>query len=184
MEKSYVLYGAGGHAKVIVDLILELNGRIECVFDDNVEVENATFMNFPVLKYHADLHKDSKMIIAVGDNNARKAIASKLKHSFGNLTHPKASVSDFALIGKGTVVLANAVVQAEVSIGDHSIVNIGACVDHEVSISDFVHVGPMVYIGGGAVIKHGVKIDPGVIVLRNTEIAENSHITPLSLVSQ
>jgi acetyltransferase EpsM len=79
--------------------------------------------------------------------------------------------------------LANAVIQAEVSIGDHTIVNIGACVDHEVSIADFVHIGPMVYIGGAAVIKIGVKIDPGVIVLRNTEVVENSHITPLSLIS-
>jgi acetyltransferase EpsM len=183
MERSYVIYGAGGHAKVIVDLILEYKGKIECVFDDNIEDENATFMNIPVLKYNPELYKDSKMIVAVGDNKIRKALAQKLKHNFATLIHPKASVSEFALIGKGTVVLANAVIQAEVSIGDHSIVNIGACVDHEVSISDFVHIGPMAYIGGAALIKNGVKIDPGVIVLRNTEIAENSHITPLSLVS-
>ncbi|ATP57949.1 transferase [Pedobacter ginsengisoli] len=183
MEKSYVIYGAGGHAKVIVDLILEHNGTVECVFDDNVE-ENATFMSIPVLKYDPELYKHSKMIIAIGDNNVRRLLAHKLKHNFATIIHPKASVSEFALIGRGTVVLANAVVQAEVSIGDHSIVNIGACVDHEVSISDFVHIGPLAYIGGAALIKNGVKIDPGVIVLRNTEIAENSHITPLSLVKE
>ncbi|NQX55196.1 NeuD/PglB/VioB family sugar acetyltransferase [Pedobacter panaciterrae] len=184
MEKSYVIYGAGGHAKVVIDLVLEHEGRIECVFDDNVEEENATFMGIPVLKYDSESYKDSRLIIAIGDNKVRKALTHKLKHNFATLIHPKASVSEFALIGKGTVVLANAVIQAEVSIGDHTIVNIGACVDHEVSISDFVHIGPMVYIGGAALIKNGVKIDPGVIVLRNTEIAENSHITPLSLVSE
>lgn len=184
MEKSYVIYGAGGHAKVIVDLILEHRGKIECIFDDNVEEENATFMGIPVLKYSCELYRNSKMIIAIGDNKIRRLLTSKLKHNFATLIHPKASVSEFALIGKGTVILANAVVQAEVSIGDHSIINIGACVDHEVSISDFVHIGPMAYIGGAALIKNGVKIDPGVIVLRNTEIAENSHITALSLVSQ
>ena len=184
MEKSYVIYGAGVHAKVIVDLILEHGGKVECVFDDNVKEENATFMGIPVLKYNEELYRDSKLIIAIGDNKVRKALIHKLKHNFATLIHPKASVSEFALIGKGTVVLANAVIQAEVSIGDHSIVNIGACVDHEVSISDFVHIGPMAYIGGAALIQNGVKIDPGVVVLRNTEIVENSHITPLSVVSE
>jgi len=183
MEKSYVIYGAGGHAKVVIDLVSEHGGNVECVFDDNVEEENATFMGIPILKYNEEIYKTSKLIIAIGDNKIRKAITHKLKHSYATLIHPKASVSEFALIGKGTVVLANAVIQAEVSIGDHTIVNIGACVDHEVSIADFVHIGPMVYIGGAAVIKNGVKIDPGVIVLRNTEVVENSHITPLSLVS-
>ncbi|NRF39207.1 transferase [Pedobacter foliorum] len=182
MEKSYVIYGAGGHAKVVVDLILELGGIIECVFDDNVEEENGTFMGIQVLKYNPALYKEARLIIAIGDNMARKTLTHKLKHNFATLVHPKASISEFALIGKGTVILANAVVQAEVSVGDHSIINIGACVDHEVSIYDFVHIGPMAYIGGAAIIKNGVKIDPGVIVLRNTEIAENSHVTPLSLV--
>lgn len=184
MEKSYVIYGAGGHAKVIIDLVLEHEGKVECVFDDNIEEENTTFMGVPVLKYNEELYRDSKLIIAIGDNKTRKVLANKLKHNFATLIHPKASVSEFALIGKGTVVLANAVIQAEVSIGDHTIVNIGACVDHEVTLSDFVHIGPMAYIGGAALIKNGVKIDPGVIVLRNTEIAENSHVTPLSLVRQ
>ena len=183
MEKSYVIYGAGGHAKVIVDLVLEHGGKVECVFDDNVVEENATFMGIQILKYSPEVYKESRLIIAIGDNEARKSLTHKLKHNFATLIHPKASVSEFALIGKGTVVLANAVIQAEVSIGDHSIINIGACVDHEVSISDFVHIGPMAYVGGAAVIKNGAKIDPGVIVLRNTEVAENSHIRSLSLIT-
>lgn len=173
MQESYVIYGAGGHAKVIVDLILILGGKIECVFDDNIKEEDVTFMNIQVLKYNSDLFSDSKLIIAIGDNFVRNKISLKLSHDFATLIHPSASVSELASIGKGSVVLSNAVIQAEVTIGEHSIVNVGACIDHEAIVSNFVHIAPMVYVGSSSVIQNGVKINPGAIISRNSEISEN-----------
>lgn len=182
MNVSYVIYGAGGHAKVIIDLINDLGSEVKCVFDDGDHSEGATFLGIPVKNYDADLHPESKMIIAIGNNKFRHKLSSRIKHEFAILIHPRAFVSKLAKIGEGTVILGNATIQAEALIGQHVIVNAGACVDHEAVVKDFVHVGPGSYIGGAAIVSESVIIAPLSVIMRNAIISENLTTDPLSFI--
>lgn len=173
MKKSYVIYGSGGHAKVICDLIFELGGQIECIFDDNANQKEEAFMNIPIHKYNSDMFMDSLLIIAIGNNQIRKKVASMVSHNFGTLVHPKATVSALSFIGIGTVILGNAVIQAEARIGNQVIINIGACVDHEAIVEDFANIGPLVYIGGGTQISKMATIEANATISRNLLIDEN-----------
>jgi len=71
MNKVF-LYGAGGHAKVILD-ILKSNGiSVLEIFDDNPGIES--FMGIQVS--HGTVRPP--LIISIGNNRIRKAIAEKI----------------------------------------------------------------------------------------------------------
>lgn len=171
MKQDFVIYGAGGHASVVADLVEALNGNVCTFFDDH----NATV-------YQHTLHAAAPMIIGIGNNSARETIADKVTHGFVSLVHPDASVAENVRIGDGTVVLAKAVVQANTVLGSHVIINAGAVVDHDVTIEDFVHIAPNAYIGGGAYIEKGVVIGPGVVVSRFARVKANTMVPPLTVV--
>ncbi len=155
MMKKFVLYGNGGHSKVVQDLIYKLGGTIQAIFDqENIYDPNA----FP----------NAEIIICIGDNKVREEISKKIEHRFATLIHPSAVLANGIEIGKGTVVLANAVLQAGTKVGKHVIINANTTIDHDVVIEDFVSVYPNTYIGGGANITKNKIIEPNQVIARNT----------------
>ncbi|RDC66027.1 PglD-related sugar-binding protein [Adhaeribacter pallidiroseus] len=178
MRTSYVIYGAGGHATVVADLIKLQGGKVEAFFNDQLKDDKSAL----VRPYEEILHSESRLIIGIGNNVVREKIAGRVKHKFGTLIHPSAYVAEDVELGEGTVILANAVVQSKACIGKHVIINAGVCVDHDAVINDFVLVYPNAYIGGGSILEKGVLINPGAIILRNVVVKEGSEIPPLSVV--
>lgn len=129
------LYGASGHAKVILDILESNNIVVDGLIDDNDSIEE--LMGYPV--YHSVLG-DAPLIISIGSNKVRKAIAERFSGmKYGTAVHPSAIVSKHALVGEGTVVMQGAIIQSCAEIGKHCIVNTGASVDHECIIGDYVH---------------------------------------------
>ena len=94
------LYGASGHAKVIMD-VLQANGqKIEGLVDDNPAITH--LLGYPV--FHGKTNV-SPLIISIGDNRTRKQIAQRLQVEYGTAIHPSAIVSPHAAIDSGTVVM-------------------------------------------------------------------------------
>lgn len=119
-----------------------------------------------------ELPPQDGILVAIGDNRARKRVVESEKGSgaFATLVHPTAWVSPTARIGEGTVIMAGAVVQARAVIGRHCIVNTGASVDHDCILLDYVHIAPgahlcgTVTVGEGALVGVGVGIAPGTFI--------------------
>jgi acetyltransferase EpsM len=179
--QSCVIYGTGGHAKVLYDLAL-LNGyRVVFFFDDNVS-PTGIFKNIPVASYDPNCYQNVPMLISIGNNRLRRDISRKTLHHSCFMKHPHSIVASDVSFGEGTVILSGAVVQTDTKIGRHCIINIGCSIDHDVSIGDFVHISPNAYIGGGVSIGEGVTVGAGAVIMRNTnvpawtEIASNSVI--------
>lgn len=169
------LFGASGHAKVILD-ILEVSGqRIEALIDDNENIRE--LKGYKVLHGVTDA---SPIIVSIGVNAIRKRVVEKLKGEFGKAVHPTAIVSPTAAIDEGTVVMQGAIIQADAQVGKHCIINTGASVDHECKIEDFVHISPHatlcgnVSIGEGAWIGAGATVIPGVKVGKWTVVGAGS----------
>ena len=131
------LYGASGHAKVIIDILKANHIEIEGLVDDNPEINE--LLGYPVFHGKEDL---SPLIISIGDNKIRQMIAHKLNVEFGTAIHPSAIVSPYATVQEGSVIMQGAVVQSCGCIGKHCIVNTGTSVDHECVIGDYVHISP------------------------------------------
>lgn len=171
METDFILYGAGGHAKVINDCIFENGYKTRAVFDDNKEI--ISLMDIPVLhRYESTLFMDCRMIISVGNNIIRKKLVRKTEHSFGIVTHPGAYISKSSCIEDGTVIFQNAVVQPSVIIGHHCIINTSSVIEHDCTISDFVHISPNATICGGVNIGEGSHIGAASVIIPGIKIGK------------
>jgi sugar O-acyltransferase (sialic acid O-acetyltransferase NeuD family) len=178
-----IIFGASGHAKVLIDCLLSQNLQIDCIFDD--DLNKSTLLGFKVKgKYDINHLKNEPIIIAIGDNKIRENIVSKISHSFGKVYHSSAIVSTSASVENGTVVFQNAVIQSDAIIGKHCIINTSANVDHDCIIEDFVHLAPNVTVCGGVKIGKGTLIGAGSVILPNISIGHNVIVGAGSVVTQ
>ena len=161
------LYGASGHAKVIIDIIRSMGLPVDGIFDDNDALKTLSGIEVA--------HKwsgQSPIIISIGNNKIRKLIAERLGCEFGKAIHPSSVISTSVSIDVGTVVMAGAIINAEANIGKNCIINTGASIDHECVIGDFVHIAPHsticgnVYVGEGSWVGAGATVLPGINIGR------------------
>jgi len=169
--KKVNLYGASGHAKVVIDCILS-NGCYEVnqLFDDNKNIKD--LVGFSVLettKLKDSLQND--FIVSIGDNKIRSNIVESLSlnHTFCNfIDHKTSYLASSVFIDKGTVIMPKAVVNSDSKIGKHVIINTASAIDHDCIIEDFCHISPNatlaggVYVGTGTHIGIGAQIIPGI----------------------
>ena len=170
MNKKYI-FGASGHAKVIIDILISNNIEIEAIIDDAPKTE--ILSNIKVL--HSKKFKDSVsdlFIIAIGSNDIRKKIALKNTFNYFNAIHKTAFVSNFASLGLGSVVMPKAVINSGANIGNHCIVNSGAVVEHDCQIKDFVHISPNATLSGSVKVDEGTHIGAGSVVIQGIHIGK------------
>ncbi len=183
-KRLIALFGASGHAKVILD-ILEKSGDTEIVglFDDNETKRGTSLLGYPVLGGRDELleyakrHPGFEVVISIGINSIRMALAGWFRErgiGFGTAVHPSAVIGRGAVIGKGAVVMATAVVNPDTRIGEHVIVNTGATVDHDCVIGHGVHLAPGVTICGSVTIGRDTLVGVGARVLPNLNIGNAS----------
>lgn len=172
------LYGASGHAKVIIDILKANHESVEALFDDDESLTH--LLDYPVLR---PSEVWGPLIISIGNNRIRSNIANMLSVEFGRAIHPLSIVSQVAKINVGSVVMPGAIIQSCVSIGKHCIINTGASVDHDCTIGDFVHIAPHstlcgnVSVGEGTFIGAGCTIAPGVKIGSWSVIGAGSVVT-------
>lgn len=166
-----LLYGASGHAKVIIDCLREEGKEIEGIFDDNSDL--VSLNGYDVINgYDKDYFTDQKLIVSVGDNLVRKKLVAQVEHDFGVAKHPSAIISCVSEVGKGSVVMHGAVLQSSTRIGKHCIINTRSSVDHDCVIDDFCHVSPGVTLCGGVKVGEGTHIGAGSTVIPNITIGK------------
>lgn len=171
------LYGASGHAKVIMEIIKAQGGTVEGLVDDNLELSEMG--GVPVVH---DPHGLSPFIISIGNCAIRKEIAQSLHCDFATAIHPSAIISPSATIEEGSVIMQGAILQAQVKIGKHCIVNTKASVDHECVIGDYVHIAPGCTISGCVHIGEGTWIGVGTTIIQGVHIGKNCFIGAGSVI--
>ena len=179
------LYGASGHAKVIIDII-ESNGyEVGYIFDDNPEIK-LFFGREVISKYSVNLLNSYPLIISIGDNAIRKKIIEKLKgiQLSPAIAHPSAIISPYSKIGKGTVIMPNAVINSDVYIGENCIINSTAVIEHDCIIEDFSHISPNASLAGGVKIGERTHVGIGASIIQCIEIGENTIIGAGAVVTK
>lgn len=188
-QGKLAIIGAGGHAKVIIEL-LELLGYKELFI---VTPEPIThLLNYPVAGNDMCLPElfaagVTEAVVAIGDNARRLSLAEKLGglgFTFPALIHPAAWVSKRASLGAGTVVFAQAVVQVDSKVGSHCIINTSGSVDHDCTLQDGVHLGPGARVAGGVRIGQRSLIGIGASVLPNLSIGHRAVVGGGSVVTK
>lgn len=179
MHKNVIIIGAGGHAKVIADIIEKSGDEIVGFLDDNKELGTTVINNYKII---GDLNnrftmvvtkKDVEFIIAIGDNRKREEISHSPNLKFYTAIHPSAQIGLDVEIQEGTVVMANSCINSSAKIGKHCIINTGSIIEHDNIIEDCVHISPNAALGGTVKIGENTHVGIGSIVKNNITICRN-----------
>jgi sugar O-acyltransferase (sialic acid O-acetyltransferase NeuD family) len=183
-----VVYGAGGHGKVILDIARQLGYRVALVLDDDASQQELTGVPI-MLAQHVDwtCWKSFCFIVAIGDNSVRQRIFEQMVARGGlpqTLIHPFTSVSRSAQIGRANSICAGAVVNPDSIIGENCIINTSASVDHDCFIGAHSHVCPGAHLAGNVRIGAKTMIGTGASVLPGIQIGEGCRVGAGAVVNR
>lgn len=185
MKDEIILIGAGGHARVLIDLI-RLSGLYEIagIIDSQLKVGEMVsgidvLGNDDVLGklYSHGLKYASVAVGSTKDNFKRRVLyenAKEIGFSVPCLLHPKAVIAGNVQLLEGAQVMAGAIIQVNNTIGENTIINTGAIVEHDCQIGMHVHVCPGATISGGCKIGTGAFIGAGATVIQGLSIGNNA----------
>lgn len=180
-----IIVGAGGHARVVANLLSQLPNLIVVGIVDRVASSlDEKIGQFSVIGTFAEMPAWRERgvnwaALALGDNGERAEMFASLKQlGFGILSakHPTAVVESDVCQGEGVIICAGALICTLTNLGDNVLVNTGAIVDHECVIGEHAHVGPgctiagrvrigaRSFIGAGSTIRDHTTVGTDVIV--------------------
>jgi len=188
-----IILGAGGHGRVVLDIIRQVKKDKPLGFlDNNKALYDRRVDGLPVLgglERLAELRERGlgAAIVAIGDNGVRRAMADTLEQSgfqLINAIHPSAQLATNVTVGKGVVIAAGALVCAHCQIGDYAILNTGCIVDHESMIGTATHDCPGVRLAGHVTVESGAFLGIGATIIQNVRIGFEAVVGAGSVVVQ
>jgi len=174
-DKTLVIIGAGGHAKVCYEIAQKMNQWSNFIFLDDNPVNGFFNISGSIQEFHK--YSACDFFIAIGSNVKRQQLFHELKEqalTIVTLIHPRAVISKTAKIGEGTVVMAGVVVDADANIGQACILNSGCLIGHDALIENYVHISPGANLAGTVYIGESTWIGVSATVINNIQIG--SHI--------
>ena len=164
------IIGAGGHAKVVLDALLNLGWRnvsLDIYSEDKNEV-GWDFSGYPVRYLSSAALTGQQFHVAIGSNAVRHRITDAICKVGGSplsIVHPRAIVSATSRIGAGSFVAAGSIIGPSAILGAGCIVNHGSVIDHDCRLDNYVHIAPGATLGGAATIMADVLVGAGANVL-------------------
>ncbi len=185
MSGRLVIVGGGGHARAVVEAATtdpagwEIVGYVDHAPTEAMDGHGVPYLGpDEVLDDGRSVPLDACLVLGIG-RGPRRDLVGRFDASgrpWATVVHGAAWCSPTATVGAGTVILAGAVVQAGVRLGDHVIVNTAASIDHDSTIGDRTHVAPGAHLGGrvvvgadahigiGAAVRDGIRVGDGAVV--------------------
>ncbi|ADV50400.1 sugar O-acyltransferase, sialic acid O-acetyltransferase NeuD family [Cellulophaga algicola DSM 14237] len=193
--KKIIVFGASGHAKVVIDIIEEQNQYEIFGLIDSYKAKDSCLFEYKILGSEDALKKivsDNNIygiVIAIGDNCTRKSIVNKVRTicpdlHFINAIHPNAILGKNVALGEGNVIMPGVIVNSDTTIGDSCIVNTNASVGHDSILKDFSSVSPGVKIGGNLELGFCSAISIGATVIENITIGDHTIIGAAAVVTK
>lgn len=187
MKEQIIIVGAGGHARSVMDILIEnqeydIVGCLDpvCSVRDCVEyMEDVPIIGDDSAMesyYHQGI---TNIFIALGDNALRKKVsyqAEQLGYHRINVISRYARISSRASLGSGICVMAGAVINVNCQIGDGCIINTNCSLDHDCRVGDYSHIAPGVAISGTTIVGEGVHIGTNSAVIDGITIGDWSYI--------
>jgi sugar O-acyltransferase (sialic acid O-acetyltransferase NeuD family) len=180
---NIVIIGAGGHGKVVADILQhDPEVKIAGFIDDDKNMLGQLIDGCRVLGNFASLpeltagYKLDGAVIAIGDNKVRARLYEELektglKHKSAIHTH--ALIAKDVDIGSGVVIASGAVISTGTRVGNNVIINTGVVIDHDNYIEDHTHISPGVKLAGRVTVGKYTHVGLGVTIIEDISIGEN-----------
>lgn len=181
-----VILGAGGHARVLMD-VLQCQGQVELVgiLDPDAGRWGTELLGVRILGGDDRLPELLASgtthfaigVAGVGPSPVRARLFEMARQQgLKPLTaiHPSAVVSAHADLSAGAQIFPGAVVNAGARIGENAIVNSGAIVEHDCAVGPSAHVACGACLAGGVVVGPGAFVGAGATVIQGIRIGANA----------
>ena len=185
LNKPIILLGGGGHASVLIEILILTNSTILGIVDPQLQ-KGILINGIPVLGNDdivLDYSKQEvRLVNGLGPkvkSSSREQLSNKfinLGYEFSTLIHPNAYVSKSSTIEEGSQIMAGAIIQTKALVGKLSVINSGAIIEHDCRIGEHNHIAPGAVLCGGVCTESGVFIGSGAVVLENLRIKSHSTI--------
>lgn len=191
--KNIVIYGASGHGKMVVDIILKNNNYNLIGFIDSYKPVNTTVYGHKVignLDAFSVLIKKFNIegiVIGIGDNELRLHIYKNIikiapKIDFVPIIHPSAILAEDVLVPEGSVIMAGAIVNANAKIGKFCILNSKASLGHDSTMKDFSSLASGATVAGNVSIGYCSSISLSASISQGLCIGDHTIVGGCSLV--
>ena len=186
-----ILLGAGGHAKVVAEALIQ-SGKIILGLVAPDKKKGSKCFGLDVLGSDDELlsYSPREVVLANGIGALpgkvfRWKLAGQMREKgfqFTRVIHPSAIIADNVVIGEGVQIMAGVIIQTGASIGQGSIVNTGASIDHDCSIGQNCHLAPGVVLSGCVDIGSGTHVGTGSVIVQGISIGTDSIVAAGSVV--
>jgi UDP-perosamine 4-acetyltransferase len=187
--RPVIVLGAGGHAKVVIDLLHKLGRNVVAAVGRTESGAGQVVLGVPVMSGDDAVmaHDPGTVELALGIGMPTQQPIAGLRvrcdeakrfeskgYSFPFLIHPNSTIGEGVTLGRGAQVMAGAVVQPDVSIGEFAIINTGARIDHDCWIGAGSQVGPGAVLGGAVRVGSDTLIGMGSVVRQGITIGSRA----------
>jgi sugar O-acyltransferase (sialic acid O-acetyltransferase NeuD family) len=176
-----VIYGAGGHGKVVLDALERAGRHIAGFVDDDPGRAGGEHCGHSVVAAPGEWGAGRRVefVVAIGDAADRQRASyrvEQLGYDLATVVHPSAVVAPDVDIGSGSMVLAGTAINPGVRVGRGVIINTGAVVDHDCTIADFAHVAPGARLAGNVSVGERSLVGIGATVVPGVKIAADAAV--------
>ncbi|MGY3685379.1 acetyltransferase [Vibrio coralliilyticus] len=189
-----VMIGGGGHAGVLVDILLRQDRDIVAVISPNELGSRRVFDGITQLTRDDEVTQfppaKVRLVLGVGSlpkSNLRECIANyflELGYRFESVIADSVRLSSFTELGEGVQILENAVVQPGCKIGAFSIINSGALVEHDCQVGTHNHIAPMATLCGQVTTGNGTYIGANTTVIQSLDLGDEVIVGAGAIVTQ
>jgi len=193
--KKIIIIGSGGHAISCVEIlnnskdVYKIIGYIDQKKNNKFPIKYLQNMN--CLQDFKKLQKITKnFALCIGqikNSKLRESIYLKFKKmgcSFPVIKSKYSLISKNAVIGPGSMVFHNVIINMNVKIGENTILNSGIIIEHGVDIGNNCHISTGAIINGDSKIGNNCFIGSGTIVHQGIKIGNNCIIGAGKIISK
>jgi sugar O-acyltransferase (sialic acid O-acetyltransferase NeuD family) len=186
-----IVFGAGGHAKVVLEAVTACFPHCEvAILDDAAGASGVELLGITVRggrDWLDDQWPDAPVFPAIGSNAARAELIDwlgKSERRIAAVVHPRALLSPSATLGPGGFLAPGAIVNAETVLAPGVIVNTGATIDHDCRIGSAAHVAPGAHLCGGVRIGERTLVGVGATVIPGIRVGDGAIVAAGAVVTR
>jgi len=189
LSNAFVIFGSGGHAKVVVESVRAAHPTAAItMLDDDPQALGREVLGLAVegdRGWLSDHWPEAVVVPAIGNNRVRIEVVKWLLaigRRLGTVLDPRAIASPSAEIGGGSFLAPGAIVNAQAVLGCGVIINTAASVDHDCQIGSGAHIAPGVHLCGGVRVGRRTLVGVGATVVPGISIGDDAIIAAGAVV--
>lgn len=183
-SKRLIIFGAGGQARVALQVARSLRQWSEIVFVD--QYSGGYLQGCRVFgESEIAIQQEDHIHLAIGTNSVRANLAERfhgIDNRFATLVSPEANIAVDVQVGFGTIIMPGACINTGAVIGCHSIVNTGAVIEHDCRVRDFTSIGPGAVLCGAVTVDEMSMVGAGATVLQTLSVARYARVAAGAVV--